>query len=150
MGSTGSAGDFRPPGTLTIGARNDVELPLQDVMIFDDRQDAVPDGHDGFGTSGLSLTTPGFARVESVLELNSPMAGRGSDLPRTTAELLARFQSGPFSFMAFRPGDSDDASQHLFGFATVAKAAETPEPTTLFLLGTGACALIKQPRRAKI
>jgi hypothetical protein len=147
-GTSGQGYDV--PGTVTIGTHNNVALPLQGIFIFDDRSDLFPDGHDSFGTSGLSTTMPGFNMVETVLELNSPVSGGGTGIPRTAAAFRARFESGPFRFIGVRPEDSsEDPSLEIFGLASLRGAAQTPEPATLLLLGSGACVVMTQRRKLK-
>jgi hypothetical protein len=139
-------GRYDVPGTLSFGALARVELPLAQVAVIDDRFDDVPDGHDSFEAAVGTTTFPGFGFVEASLQLDSSAAGGGSGLPRSTSELLARFERGRFTFFAFPP-DEDDPSHVVFGQASLIRATQTPEPATLLLLGSGACTLVFRRRR---
>jgi hypothetical protein len=76
-------------------------------------------------------------------------SGQGSKLPRNTSELLARFGGGPFAFFAFPP-EEDDPSQVILGQTSFVEAAQTPEPLSLLLLGSGTCMLVFRGRTRKM
>jgi hypothetical protein len=139
-------GRYDAPGTLSFGALKGVQLPLVQLAVTDDRSESIPDGHDSFDSSVGTTTFPGFGFVTASLELNSAAAGGGSKLPRTTADLLTRFNGGRFSFFAFPPNE-EDPSHVVLGQASLVGAAQTPEPASLFLLGSGACVLVFRGRR---
>jgi hypothetical protein len=127
------------PGTLSVDTPSPLQLALTQVAVIDDRSNHDPTGHDSFEAAVGTTSFPGFGFVEMSLGLDSLASGGGSKLPRSTSELLTRFQHGQFTFFAFPP-DEDDPSHVLFGQASL--SAQTPEPTSLLLLGSGACALI--------
>jgi len=143
-------GGYGPVGSITVGAASSVQLPLQGIVVIDDRWDAHPDGFDYFGTFGQSTSSPGYALLESVLEFNAPTTGlRGSRLAQTAAEFQAAYTAGLFHFSGFA-GESagEDATHEFFGrVAVTPSAAATPEPGTLLLLATGAVAMAARRRR---
>ncbi len=139
-------GRYDVPGTLSFGALARVELPLVQIAVIDDRSESVPDGRDSFEASVGTTTFPGFGFVTASLELDAAAAGGGSKLPRSTSDLLARFERGPFSFFAFPP-DEDDPSHVILGQASLTGAAQTPEPVSLLLFGSGACMLVFRGRK---
>jgi hypothetical protein len=141
-------GRYDPPGTLSFGPSARVEFPLVEIAVIDSRSPSALNGHDSFEAAVGTTTTkfPGIELIQSSLELDSSASGGGSKLPRNTSELLARFQRGPFTFFAFPP-EEDDPSHVILGQASLAGAAQTPEPASFLLLGSGAMLLFRGRKR---
>lgn len=140
-------GRYSPRGALGIfGAAAGFASPLGQITVTDDRFDGVPDGHDTFTASIGNTPFPGFELVDASLELDSSAAGGGSGLPRSTDELLVRFNRGRFAFIAFPP-EQEDPSHVILGDAFPSGAAQTPEPASLLLLGSGLSMLMFRGRR---